>query len=1090
MTRYAKLMSEALAEVRESAKKITKKERDSLENDNQHGELALKLAQSFGTPQEVKKIKDINKRHMQKGSIDPKDQKERDAISNKYYKMAEDNKYRNDIQSQTTHENDLTHSKEENQPEWGTDESTLKAKKMTPGESDLDEKKTVPSMLMPMSVKKDIEKMMKDRKYKGNTDAFAAAVKKKYSKYYDNVDVQGLIQKHAETNESNRIDNFDENYRKLAMKGIGTETKKGARVGLKTDYYLPKNGDKSFGKITRVTSSGYEITDEKTKKVHKFKFYDPNNDPTSVRGTREEVEITEKVSKELAAKVLSMNKNQKFVKVGNDYVPEIYLSASDRDKLKSEFGRLPRGLPSASSGIPVVDMINHALGKDGVIDTEGGDTSSPKLISWDKGGKTIGRPKTVGDAAKIAGVRLESVELDEANYRVTYSTKGKLFSKKIRAKSEDEAEDIFVKQFKDKKIPIDADDIRSVVKEGYEGEVLKVLDDAGIDGYFKNNKLYVSRRDAKGAKKALDDSDEITNLPKMVMEETELDEKYDLYHKSFSDAMQHAYDYAKKKMGITVDPKEIDSKVATGPKKPSEGKTNTYRLKGRGGNLQIQVYNKGGSKPFELNMYKEEVVYFDENDKRIDEMFDYVLIDKDNKIVGRYSGKDAKKDAQSGMRSAHLPPMRIPKNEVGKMKIIPINPKDKKSIGDMVLAIGEELDMDEGKMKQMHQMMDDGKTAEEIAKALKLDLKSVKALMKEDMSGKDVAKRMMKMQTMKPFASKVAKMKTVSHDDLEKMLPDYVAGSDIEKVLKEGMWAMASKPNEISALKKLMQRPIPVGDPEKEIYTKEMDALYGLLGDDELFDMIGVLGDKKGAKADARPVIMKWFAQRIKDNYGGYGERTKELAKAIGLKKIAAAYEENGMTKSLKDTILEMWAEASNKEAYGGTVGMASYDPTLSKKKKKKDETNKNDKSDDGDGLDAVQPKAVKKKFKDRKDKDIDNDGDVDDSDKFLHKRRKAVSKAVKSETIQRYHETKEGSLRDAILQMWGESSNKEAYGGVAGMASYDPTLSKKKKDEKDEEKGLTKKEKNDTMTDTGKKITPVEISPKMAKIKNEKNRV
>ena len=58
-------------------------------------------------------------------------------------------------------------------------------------------------------------------------------------------------------------------------------------------------------------------------------------------------------------------------------------------------------------------------------------------------------------------------------------------------------------------------------------------------------------------------------------------------------------------------------------------------------------------------------------------------------------------------------------------------------------------------------------------------------------------------------------------------------------------------------------------------------------------------------------------------------------------------------------------------------------------------ETNKNDKSDDGDGLDAVQPKAVKKKFKDRKDKDIDNDGDVDGSDKFLHKKRKAISKAI-----------------------------------------------------------------------------------------------
>ena len=64
-------------------------------------------------------------------------------------------------------------------------------------------------------------------------------------------------------------------------------------------------------------------------------------------------------------------------------------------------------------------------------------------------------------------------------------------------------------------------------------------------------------------------------------------------------------------------------------------------------------------------------------------------------------------------------------------------------------------------------------------------------------------------------------------------------------------------------------------------------------------------------------------------------------------------------------------------------------------------ETNKNDKSDDGEGLDAVQPKAVKKKFKDRKDKDIDNDGDTDDSDEFLHKKRKAISKAMAKEEVE-----------------------------------------------------------------------------------------
>ncbi len=94
----------------------------------------------------------------------------------------------------------------------------------------------------------------------------------------------------------------------------------------------------------------------------------------------------------------------------------------------------------------------------------------------------------------------------------------------------------------------------------------------------------------------------------VMKEEVELDEaSYALYHKDFSSAMQHSYKMAKKMYGITIDPKEIDDKVASGPRKPSEGKTNKYRLKGDKGAIQVQVYNKGGSKPFELNMYKEEV---------------------------------------------------------------------------------------------------------------------------------------------------------------------------------------------------------------------------------------------------------------------------------------------------------------------------------------------------------------------------------------------------------------------------------------------------------------------------------------------------
>ena len=45
--------------------------------------------------------------------------------------------------------------------------------------------------------------------------------------------------------------------------------------------------------------------------------------------------------------------------------------------------------------------------------------------------------------------------------------------------------------------------------------------------------------------------------------------------------------------------------------------------------------------------------------------------------------------------------------------------------------------------------------------------------------------------------------------------------------------------------------------------------------------------------------------------------------------------------------------------------------------------------------LDPVNHKELKGDHADRKDKDIDNDGDVDKSDKYLHMRRKKVSKII-----------------------------------------------------------------------------------------------
>ena len=99
-----------------------------------------------------------------------------------------------------------------------------------------------------------------------------------------------------------------------------------------------------------------------------------------------------------------------------------------------------------------------------------------------------------------------------------------------------------------------------------------------------------------------------------------------------------------------------------------------------------------------------------------------------------------------------------------------------------------------------------------------------------------------------------------------------------------------------------------------------------------------------------------------------------------------------------------------------------------------------NDKSDDGDGMDKVDPKAAKKKFKDRKDKDIDNDGDVDSSDEYLHKRRKAISKNSESKgkkevEVQTQEKVKEDTVEEAASTGKGKNSDSVAQDKTDGMS-------------------------------------------------------
>jgi hypothetical protein len=119
------------------------------------------------------------------------------------------------------------------------------------------------------------------------------------------------------------------------------------------------------------------------------------------------------------------------------------------------------------------------------------------------------------------------------------------------------------------------------------------------------------------------------------------------------------------------------------------------------------------------------------------------------------------------------------------------------------------------------------------------------------------------------------------------------------------------------------------------------------------------------------------------------------------------------------------------------------------------------------EGLDAVDPKAVKKKFKDRKDKDIDNDGDTDDSDEFLHKKRKAISKAMKKEETVSFNEwvskngkrrrVKDEDNRISKLKEWEAAA--EAEGDkVAYQKFFNGALKKFGVSSPDELKGDNKK--------------------------------
>ena len=85
--------------------------------------------------------------------------------------------------------------------------------------------------------------------------------------------------------------------------------------------------------------------------------------------------------------------------------------------------------------------------------------------------------------------------------------------------------------------------------------------------------------------------------------------------------------------------------------------------------------------------------------------------------------------------------------------------------------------------------------------------------------------------------------------------------------------------------------------------------------------------------------------------------------------------------------------------------------------------------------LDSVDKDELKGTHADRKDSDIDNDGDEDKSDKYLHKKRKAISKSIKS---------KEEAVKEDPAHYAAIAKNNAAQ--QAKRDAADPEAAKKRK--------------------------------------------
>ena len=89
-----------------------------------------------------------------------------------------------------------------------------------------------------------------------------------------------------------------ENYRTLARKGMGAETRKSIKVGTVVDYY-DNNGNKREGTIIKLgqIGDGYTLKDNKDGKLYKFKYHDRMKAKKLLRAYKEDTAASKSLKK-------------------------------------------------------------------------------------------------------------------------------------------------------------------------------------------------------------------------------------------------------------------------------------------------------------------------------------------------------------------------------------------------------------------------------------------------------------------------------------------------------------------------------------------------------------------------------------------------------------------------------------------------------------------------------------------------------------------------------------------------------------------------------------------------------------------------